>query len=220
MLTRRRGNVGYWLPNVSEGSKMNWRQVGLSAALAACLSTMAAAGAANAALISGTLSLGGIVSYNTTTETINIGTSFVVVGTGDFSSFALGTPVSWTPTTSYANQDWTAGSNLGGCGGANPGCIFETTNGGGLTAAFDLDSYTTFLTPFLSIVGQGVMYLTGFDPTPGTFSITTQGPENVTVSFSATAVPGPVLGAGLPGLILACGALIALARRRRRVQLA
>ena len=29
------------------------------------------------------------------------------------------------------------------------------------------------------------------------------------------AVPGPVVGAGLPGLLIACGALVALARRRR-----
>ncbi len=29
-------------------------------------------------------------------------------------------------------------------------------------------------------------------------------------------VPGPVVGAGLPGLVAACGALLALARRRRR----
>ena len=35
----------------------------------------------------------------------------------------------------------------------------------------------------------------------------------VDVSF---AVPGPVVGAGLPGLVFACGGLFALARRRRR----
>jgi hypothetical protein len=34
--------------------------------------------------------------------------------------------------------------------------------------------------------------------------------------FSATPVPGPIVGAGVPGLILAAGGLIALARRRRQ----
>ena len=35
--------------------------------------------------------------------------------------------------------------------------------------------------------------------------------------ISFTLVPAPIVGAGLPGLIAACGALLVLARRRRRL---
>jgi hypothetical protein len=38
-----------------------------------------------------------------------------------------------------------------------------------------------------------------------------------TLTLTPVAVPGPIVGAGLPGLVFACGGLIALARRRKRL---
>jgi len=39
---------------------------------------------------------------------------------------------------------------------------------------------------------------------------------NAAFVLNGVSVPGPIAGAGLPGLLLACGCLLALARRRRR----
>src|SRR5262245_12525645 len=41
-------------------------------------------------------------------------------------------------------------------------------------------------------------------------------PNGNTGPVDVHAVPGPVVGAGLPGLVMACGGLVALGRRRRR----
>ena len=71
--------------------------------------------------------------------------------------------------------------------------------------------------PNLTITGAGTLTLTGFDPTPGNYILTTQGPTGVSVTFSVTsvaaAVPEPaslaILGGALAGLGLFC-------RRRNR----
>jgi hypothetical protein len=85
---------------------------------------------------------------------------------------------------------------------------------------------------FPSNPGIGPLQVTGsnsnlifFDPVNGllqarkdSFSQTgeSNGSSNFSIMINAYSVPGPVVGAGLPGLVAACGGLIGLARRRRR----
>lgn len=66
-----------------------------------------------------------------------------------------------------------------------------------------------------SSVTSAVVPLLGFTLT-GQLDITATGFQLSNSGITVSAVPGPVLGAGLPGLIIACGGLLVLARRRRR----
>ena len=130
-------------------------------------------------------------SLNTALET----GSFSELGTGG--TVALdnaGTAIKW--------DDLTSGSTLA-CGG---GCIYAATNDG-MTTTFDLTAETvTKAADSLDISGTGTATLTGYDPTQGTFVLTTQlNGGRSEVSFSTTtSVPEPatmtILAAGLLSL--------------------
>ncbi|HEY2616588.1 MAG TPA: PEP-CTERM sorting domain-containing protein [Acetobacteraceae bacterium] len=69
-------------------------------------------------------------------------------------------------------------------------------------------AFTGGALPSLTVSGVGIFSLTGFDNTPGIWTLTTQGPNPPTVTFSATALATPapepaslaLLGVGLLGL--------------------
>jgi hypothetical protein len=42
--------------------------------------------------------------------------------------------------------------------------------------------------------------------------------EHFRIDVAPVAVPGPIVGAGIPGLIVACGMMVGLARRRKKLQ--
>jgi hypothetical protein len=84
-----------------------------------------------------------------------------------------------------------------------------TLSSGSFTASISPGSHTFNITDItLNFIGSPSPFGGGI--VPSNFD-----PAGLTVSLSA--VPGPIAGAGLPGLILAAGGLLALARRRQKI---
>jgi hypothetical protein len=101
----------------------------------------------------------------------------------------------------------------GGPGGTTPGTRFfdvVDANGnivqGPVILPATISAHSITVDPFN---GDVFVALAGLDGN-------TACPLGCIAVFSPAAVPGPIAGAGLPGLIFAAGGLVALARRRRR----
>ena len=187
-----------------------WRFM-VAAVAAAWLAVPGAVQPASAALLTGGFSFTGQDTYLFATHNLTIipNTSTVNLAVGSFAPL-LNSAITFTQCLGPLGCDYTNISGQLFTGINNLSFTFNGTAQFLEGGAFPND---------LSIGGLGVIAMTGFDPTPGIFGLSSQlGNGTTTVTFSATtvAVPGPVLGAGLPGLVLACGGLLALARRRRQ----
>jgi len=154
------------------------------------------------------------------------------VTSSSITSFGLNTTPNLTGASSTGLYDLAllnpSFSNVGGANAIEV-CFSagnNSCNGNGNTLPMDSDAvsgdiFLTFANPLLSI-SLDQAYLRFQDLSAGSTTATSGvGISNgVNITPVIAPVPGPLLGAGLPGLLAACGGLILLARRRRNHQIA
>ena len=129
--------------------------------------------------------------------------------------FAFNTPANFSSASGPAGFIFQGGGlNASGCNGSGGFFCFDgpIPFGPALAANWVIDL------PFSVTLSSG--NFPGWDPH---LKIDWVGTKNnyglVSQEINITSVPGPVVGAGLPGLLGAMGALVMLARRRRRLAL-
>jgi len=162
------------------------------------------AGQASAVPITGQISLAGADTFTPTSVDFT-GPADIVTSSGSYAA-VLGTCNDCVAMTDFNS----ASTNF---------VVYSGSNGLSLTLTDVVFSFTDATQDRLDVTGSGIATLTGFDPTPASFSLTTQGIANDgPFSFSATTIPAAVPE---PASLMILGSALVgfgwVARRRRSV---